>query len=552
MLVAAPFISLLFIPALQQASGAIVQKQVAGPPVQKTSGWCSPVIANVVGNVTVNCIGVDPRALSRLNTELSHMNLQRADKIREADQWVSKYKELETQLSKAGDDAVLSRQAEEYLHEGELEKAGAILDRVLAAEDKGTDHTAANHYNRALDYELLFNLPEALPHLKKAYQLATVNETAPEEVKYGREYAYVLLRENGFGVAEPVLLAILGVARELAKANPTEYQPPLAAILNNLGVLYLYAHRTKDGEAIFNEVLTTYRELVKKDPASYQLELAGALNNLGLLYEEDRKYTEAVAAYKEALGIDVALANADPATYKPYLADTLTDIGNLYGDINRLQDAEDAYQEALDIRRELAKTNPTVYQPTVALTLNNLGMIYTDMKRPKEAEAADQEALSTYRQVAKSNPGAYQPAVATALYNLGRLYNDTSQVKESEAAYQEALDIFRKLAADNPAAYEPDVAHTLYFLALVHFALDNIPQATKESNECVTTNRERWKVNPEAAADDLANCLVLALVTEPELSRQCQLAREAVSVAQSPKVKDVAASSKTMLGCPAQ
>ena len=24
--------------------------------VQKTSGWCSPAIANVVGNVTVNCI----------------------------------------------------------------------------------------------------------------------------------------------------------------------------------------------------------------------------------------------------------------------------------------------------------------------------------------------------------------------------------------------------------------------------------------------------------------------------------------------------------------
>lgn len=99
--------------------------------VQKSSGWCSPNIANVVGNVTVNCIGVDPRALTRLNAELSRKNLQLADKIREADEWTTRYKELEMQLSKAGDDSVLSRQAEEYLHEGELEKAGAILDQIL-------------------------------------------------------------------------------------------------------------------------------------------------------------------------------------------------------------------------------------------------------------------------------------------------------------------------------------------------------------------------------------------------------------------------------------
>ncbi len=549
-MLATPLISMMFMAAVQQASGAIVQKQVAGPIVQKTSGWCSPVIANVTGKVTVNCIGVDPRALNRLNAALSRMALQKEDKVREANEWTRRYKELETQLSKAGNDAVLSRQAEEYLHQGELEKAGEILDKVLATEDKGTDRTAANHYNRALDYELQFQLPESLPHLKKAYQLATVNEASPEEVKYGREYAYVLLRENEYSVAEPVLVAILGVARELAKTNPTEYQPALASILNNLGVLYLYAHRTKEGEAIFNEVLTTYRQLVKTDPTSYQLELAGALNNIGLLYDDDRQYPEAEAAYKEALPIDEQLAKGNPATYQPFLADTLTDLGNLYEETNRLQEAEVVYQKALDIRRELAKTNPAVYLPTVALTLNNLGLIYTDMKRPKEAEAAEQEAMSIYREVAKTNPGAYRPLMATALYNLGRLYSDTYQGKECVAAYQEALDIYRQLAADNPAAYEPDVAHTLYFLGLVHVALGDLPQATREIEECVTINRDRWKANPAATADDLAKCLIIAAAWKPEPSDRCQLAREAVSVAQDAEVRKLA--TNKMSGCPAQ
>src|SRR5215469_17771576 len=90
---------------------AVVAAQQRAPAtiVQKTSGWCSPAIANVVGNVTVNCIGVDPRALKRLNAELDRKNLQLADRIREADEWTKRYKELEARLSEAGDDSELSR-----------------------------------------------------------------------------------------------------------------------------------------------------------------------------------------------------------------------------------------------------------------------------------------------------------------------------------------------------------------------------------------------------------------------------------------------------------
>src|SRR5271157_3830927 len=134
-------LALVVMAALQQPAPTIMQK---------SSGWCSPNIANVAGNVTVNCIGVDPRALLRLNAELGRKNIQLADKIREADEWTTRYKELETQLTAAGDDSVLSKQADEYLHQGELEKAGAILDQLLGSEEKQIDRTAANHYNRAL------------------------------------------------------------------------------------------------------------------------------------------------------------------------------------------------------------------------------------------------------------------------------------------------------------------------------------------------------------------------------------------------------------------
>jgi hypothetical protein len=119
MMFAALFIAVVMTPLLKAPVGI----------VQKTSGWCSPAIANVVGSVTVNCIGADPRALSRLNAELSRKNLAVADKIREADEWTSRYQEVEIRLREAGDDTALSRQAEEYLHEGELEKLAGFSTR---------------------------------------------------------------------------------------------------------------------------------------------------------------------------------------------------------------------------------------------------------------------------------------------------------------------------------------------------------------------------------------------------------------------------------------
>jgi hypothetical protein len=93
--------------------------------VQRSTGWCSPNVAYVVGNVTINCIGVDPRALKRLNKELSKKNEDLSKKIQEANEWAQRYHELEKLLKDTDDD--LSRRAAEYLHQGDLKKAGEIL-----------------------------------------------------------------------------------------------------------------------------------------------------------------------------------------------------------------------------------------------------------------------------------------------------------------------------------------------------------------------------------------------------------------------------------------
>lgn len=210
---------------------------------QTTSGPCSPAVANVTGNFTLTCIGVDPRAVAKLNAYLGHKNVELAEKIREANGWAERYHELEKQFVETKVDRRLSRQAEEYLHQGDLQKAGNILDKILKKEEKDVDRAAKNHYERALIFELQFQTLDALPHLEKAHQYR------PNDYTYALEYARALHQENRFGAAENLYNQLLAGLRQLIKDNATPYQPNLAEILNNLALIYTDTQRQKEAEA---------------------------------------------------------------------------------------------------------------------------------------------------------------------------------------------------------------------------------------------------------------------------------------------------------------
>jgi tetratricopeptide (TPR) repeat protein len=473
-MLALALILLLQVAARQQTAAS----QMPATVIQRTSGWCSPAIANIAGNVTVNCIGVDPRALIRLNRELGKKNLQLADNMREANEWAARYKELEARLDEVHDDASLSRQAEEYLHEGELEKAGLILDQILKAEEKQVDHTAANHYNRALAFELQFCVNDALPHLEKAYRYR------PGVLKYGLEYASVSLHQHDFRTAEPVLLATLDNARMQAKTN-LEAMPDLAWTLNDLGTLYLNTQRPTEAEAAFKESTDIRRQLAVEGSSAAQADLAGSLVWQAFLYEVAGQKKESEADYQEALVILRRLAKVGPV-YESYLATTLGGLGTFYFiQTQQMSQAEAALQEALSLFRELAVINPGAYQECVAGALNILAVLYTRTQRMKEAEAALQQALDIFRQLAKTDSARYSYSVACTLSLLGALYSQTQHLKESQASLLEAIEIVRPLAKQEPAYYEPIFAATLGGLAMAYYQNKQVGEAEMASEEAI-------------------------------------------------------------------
>jgi len=254
---------------------------------QSTQGWCSPAVADTEGNVTINCHGVDPRALARLNELLDKKDLELAQKIEEANQWAEKYNDLNARLAAAEDDSDLAHRARKLIEQGEFDQAGTILDELIEKQEAQVDHLAENHFNRAEVYSLQFDPINALPHYEKAHHYR------PDHEAYAFSYAVALQKQNAFGRAAQVYAALLPRYRALAAANPAAYLPDLAGTLNNLGVLYSDTQRLADAETAFVEARDIRRELAAANPIVFLPKLANVSNNLRILYRDSGRADEA-------------------------------------------------------------------------------------------------------------------------------------------------------------------------------------------------------------------------------------------------------------------
>jgi len=549
-----------------------------------TQGNCSPIVSGEVGgSVTITCQGLSEGAVKTLNellnkigevkglnnlvleklgkldkiekdlaanqgmaSELVTLNQEKRKleddikslqegietaKLKAADEWIQKYRELEKQLAEEiGDE--LAEQAQQALEKGDLDQAGQLLDQLIKKREQQVEKAAKAHYLRAQAFALQYKPLEALLHLEKAYRYR------PENTEYAGAYAYLLRNQNQHAAAitiyeqnlarlrekgdKPNVAATLNnlghlygytqrlkegeasyqealtIYRDLANANPSVYLPEVASTLKNLGTLYHITQRFKAGEASYQEALTTYRDLAKANPSVYLPDVATTLNNLGLLYSVTQRFKAGEASHQEALTIRRDLAKANPSAYLPAVADTLNDLATLYWKTPRLKEAEARYQEVLSIRRVLTKANPQAYLPDVATMLYNLGLLYRNTQRLKEKEASYQEALTIYRDLAEANPQDYLPYVARMLNNLGNLYQVTQRFKEGEASFQEALSIRRDLAEANPQDYLPVVASTLNNLGLLYKETQRFKEGEASFQEALSIRRDLAKANPSA------------------------------------------------------
>lgn len=107
----------------------------------------------------------------------------------------------------------------------------------------------------------------------------------------GRQEAEALYRES------------LELRKNLAKVNPSVYEPYVAMTCNNLAdLLAEIPGRDKEAEALYQEALALRRKQVRIAPEVYGPNLARVCRNLGRFLQSQGRTEEAEALFQEAKG----------------------------------------------------------------------------------------------------------------------------------------------------------------------------------------------------------------------------------------------------------
>ena len=77
-------------------------------------------------------------------------------------------------------------------------------------------------------------------------------------------------------------LRSLEIHQRLAKANPAQFDPNLAATLMNLGLFYTTVRKMPEAEKMYLRSLEIYERLAKANPAQFDPNLATTLMNVRL------------------------------------------------------------------------------------------------------------------------------------------------------------------------------------------------------------------------------------------------------------------------------
>src|SRR5690242_15877001 len=103
----------------------------------RQSGGCT--VAGVIGNVVVNCPGVDRSVIKTIevqfNARLKDRDLTIEKLTKEANDWKDKFVDLTFRFAALAAGDSLKQKAEQLLKAGKFDEAGRTLDEVLAREE---------------------------------------------------------------------------------------------------------------------------------------------------------------------------------------------------------------------------------------------------------------------------------------------------------------------------------------------------------------------------------------------------------------------------------
>jgi tetratricopeptide (TPR) repeat protein len=287
-------------------------------------------------------------------------------------------------------------------------------------------------------YALQFQFPSALFHFQKAYAYR------PENPKYAFDYGWALQNQGELHQAEGVYREMLKHLSEFRQPYPPEIRAWRAAILLNLAVLYGEPEIARFDLAanLFGELLDIYRELAIANPQQYEPTLAACMLDYAELLRKRKDFVGAQKAYDQALQGYCSLERNNPGGFQARIAAVYEDRFLMYADQGKWKEADGDSQAGLSRLRSLAHANPTAYEPLLGGALNNMTFSYFKRGQFEQAGKYAEQAITLYRRLLAANPSVFGIPLLNNLMWLAQIRDirksDTSKVCE---LVQEALRV---------------------------------------------------------------------------------------------------------------
>ena len=342
--------------------------------VQKTDGWCSPVVNQTKGNVTINCHGVSPKIVKRLEKLIDKKDIDLIKAQKEIDHWLKKYNELKTQLAQRPATDELAAKAKALLEIGDLEGAEELLKKSLAQnlarraqlakEKESLDQAAAKDaYDLGSIKELQLDYPEAKTYYEQAASIT------PKNTSY--LYQAGLINKTLANFQKAIEYYELALANDLKTYG--EDHPNVATERNNLGVVWKslsqYQKAIEYYELALASDLKTYGE-DHPNVATYR-------NNLGAAWLSLGDFQKAIEYYELALASDLKTYGED----HPNVATERNNLGLAWKSLGQYQKAIEYYELAL---ASDLKTYGEAH-PNVARDRNNIGLVWYSLGKYEKA-----------------------------------------------------------------------------------------------------------------------------------------------------------------------
>jgi serine/threonine protein kinase len=226
---------------------------------------------------------------------------------------------------------------------------------------------------------------------------------------------------------ETTVRELLGEAAQKIGHELRDQPAARAELLSTIGSSEFHLGHLESAERLFREALRLDVALHGHDSQP----VAATLNDLGLVLKHQNRLPPAEAMLRESVRMRERVLGRDHPSY----ARGLFDLATVLDMRGKTAEAETAYREAL-ARREtlLAAGVPGVDVDTVAITLNGLGVHLSKNGKPAEAETLIRRSLAMRRRA-----GSIGYAYALSTLDFGKVVAQQQRWAEAEALDRQGL-----------------------------------------------------------------------------------------------------------------